>query len=252
MSRKSITVLLLLVFLHTPTYILAGDILEQADTLYDKGGLENYQKTLSLCLKTLENNPDSYDFSWRCARVYRRYGEEAKREKLEGWEEICKDYGEKGMVYAQKAIELNPDKPEGHYYYSLSVGTYSDGVSILTALAEGLKGKTQTGFEKAYEVNPMMADAGPILALGRFWAVLPWPYKNKKKALEYYREYEKTPFFNQSAEGKIYLAELLLKIGGEKNKAEAESLLKKAAQSKEAYFSKWAKDILLEIKSKSN
>jgi len=248
MSRKVLIVFLFLVFLHTPTYIFAGDILEQADTLFDKGGLENYKQTLELCLKALEKNPDSYEVNWRCARAYRRYGEEAKRDNLEGWKEICKDYGAKGMIYAQKAIELKPDKPEGHYYYSLSVGVYSDGVSILTALAEGLKGKTQSGLEKAYEIDRMMGDAGPILALGRFWAVLPWPYQNKKKALEYYREYEKTSFFKQEAEGKVYLAELLLKIGGEKNKAEAESLLKKAVQSNDPYFSEWAKNILAEIK----
>ena len=252
MPRKALTVFLFLAFLYTPICIFAGDILEQADTLYDKGGLQNFKQALELCLKGLENNPDSYDLNWRCARAYRRYGEEAKRDNLEDWKEICKDYGAKGMVYAQQAIKLEPNKPEGHYYYSLCVGTYSDGVSILTALAEGLRGKTQAGFEKAYEIDRMMADAGPILALGRFWAVLPWPYKNKKKALEYYREYEKTPFFNQSAEGKVYLAELLINIGGEKNKAEAKSLLNKAAQSDETYFAEWAKKILAEINPNTN
>jgi hypothetical protein len=150
------------------------------------------------------------------------------------------------MAYAQKAIELNPERPEGYYFYGLSVGTYADGVSILTALAEGLKGKTQSGFEKAYEIDRMINDAGPILALGRFWAVLPWPYQNKKKALSYYREYEKTPFFGQQAEGKVYLAELLLKMGGEENKKEANALLQTAAQSNETYFAKWAKSILAE------
>lgn len=250
MSRK-VFLIFLFFFFCTSVNLLAAEGLEQADLLYAQGGLENYKQNLELCLKALEKNPGSYAANWRCARAYRRYAEEIKRNNQDGWKEICADYGKKGMSYAQKAIELAPDKPEGHYFYGLSVGTYADGVSILTALAEGLKGKTQQGFEKAYEIDRMMEEAGPILALGRFWAVLPWPYQNKKKALAYYREYEKTPFFNQKAEGKVYLAELLLKMGGEENRTEAESLLIKAAQSNETYFAEWAKNILTEIKQNS-
>ena len=58
----------------------------------------------------------------------------------------------------------------------MSVVIYSNGVSIFTALAEGLKGKIQSSFEKAYELDKMMVDAGPILSLGRFWSVLHEPY----------------------------------------------------------------------------
>lgn len=247
MSRKSLIVSLFFVFLSGSIHVSAQDALEQADILYNQGGLENYKQCLELCLQATEKNPDSYEANWRSARAYRRYGEEIKRNKLDGWKETCADYGKKGMAFARRAIELDPHRPEGHFFYGLSAGIYSDGVSILTALAEGLKGKTQNGFEKAYEINRMIDDAGPILALGRFWAVLPWPYQNKKKALAYYREYEQTPFFSQKAEGKVYLAELLLKMGGEKNRAEAESLLKTVVHSDEASFAEQAKTILAEL-----
>jgi hypothetical protein len=130
------------------------------------------------------------------------------------------------------------------------VGIYSDGVSILTALAEGLKNKTQNGFEKAYEMDKMYDEAGPILALGRFWAVVPWPFKNKKKALKFYREYQKTPYFAEKDEGKIYLAELLLDLRGKENKAEAKALLEEVAQSDEKYFRDWAKRLLLGLAQK--
>ena len=39
------------------------------------------------------------------------------------------------------------------------------------------------------------------------------------------REYQTTEFFNVGPEGPIYLAELLIDIGGKKNKAEAKTLL---------------------------
>ncbi len=68
-------------------------------------------------------------------------------------------------------------------------------MSIFTALKEGLKDKTQTSFETAYGIDKNFNKGGPILSLGRFWAVLPWPLKDKKKSLEYYREFQTTPFF---------------------------------------------------------
>ena len=237
-----LNLLILLFSLHAQ----ADDDLAKVDTLHRQGGLENYRQCIRLCLKALEADPDNFEANWRCARAYRQYGEEAKRQNLEGWKDICAEYGKAGMRYGQKALELEPDRPEGHYYYGLSAGIYSDAVSILTALAEGLKNKTRNSFEKAYELDKMLGDAGPILALGRFWAVVPWPYRDRKKALRYYREYQQTTYFEKKDEGKIYLAEVLLHLKGEENRAEAKSLLQKAAGSEEKYFRDWAKRLLRE------
>ncbi len=226
----------------------AEDYLSQADALFEQGGLENYKQSIALYLKALGANPDNFEANWKGARAYREYGEEAKKRNVEGWKKICAKYGKEGMKYAQKAKALQQNKPDGYYYYGLNVGIYSDGVSILTALAEGLKTKTQNGFEKAYELDKMYDDAGPILAIGRFWAVVPWPFKDKKKALKYYREYQATKYFADKDEGKIYLAELLLKLKGKDNKEEAKTLLEKVTQSDEKYFRDWANRLLTKIK----
>jgi hypothetical protein len=77
------------------------------------------------------------------------------------------------MKYGDKAIALNPNGIEGNFWYGLSVGNYSDSVSVITALKEGLKDKTQKSFEKSYQVNKMYNYGGPIKALDRFWFVLP-------------------------------------------------------------------------------
>ena len=171
-----------------PVSVLAANDIAEADKAFDRGGLEGYKKAIELYEKALAADPNSYEANWKCARAYREYGNEAKSQKIEGWEDICAKYGKAGMQYAQKAIELEPNKPDGHYYYGLSVGIYSDGVSIFTALSEGLKDKTQTSFEKTYEIDKMYKEAGPMLSLGRFWAVLPWPMRDRDKSLKYYRE----------------------------------------------------------------
>ena len=239
----------ILVFIHHPLDLMAEDYLSKADEFYEQGGEENYKRSIDVYLKALKENHNDYEASWKCARAYREYGEAIKRQAIEGWKKACAKYGKEGMKYAQKAIEKEPDKPDGHYYYGLNVGIYSDGVSILTALAEGLKSKTQSSLEKAYELDKMYNKAGPMLSLGRFWAVVPWPYKDKGKALKFYREYQKTRYFNEKVEGKIYLAEVLLELKGKGNEEEAKALLKKASRSDEKYFIDWAKRLLRKIEN---
>ena len=137
---------------------LANDTITQADALFEKGDITNIAsilESISLYIKAVEANPNSYEANWKCARAHREYADHALEGEHEGWEDICKEYGKKGMGYAEKAQELEPEKVEGHYYYGLSAGTYSDGVSILKALREGLKGSTQDAFYDAYEIDKM-------------------------------------------------------------------------------------------------
>jgi hypothetical protein len=135
------------------------------------------------------------------------------------------------MKWAQQAIEQELEKPEGYYYFGLNVGIYADGVSKFTAFKEGLKNKVLHSFEKVYELDKFYDDAGAILALGRYWASVPWPFKDEKKALRYYREYQATEYFSTSEEGPLYLAELLLKLKRKGDEAEAKALLEKVAHS---------------------
>jgi tetratricopeptide (TPR) repeat protein len=228
--------------------VAAVDYLAEADKIFDQGGLENYKKSIDLYIKAVEQQPDDYEANWKCARAYREYADKAKKAGIEGWKDICARYGKAGMQYAKKAIELRPERPEGYYYYGLNVGIYSDGVSILTALSEGLKDKTQQSFEKAYAINKMYKDGGPMLSLGRFWAVLPWPLRDRKKALAYYREYQQTPYFATNTEAQLFLAELLIQMGGDANKTEAKGYVEKGLQSEDPYFKNWAQQLQTQIK----
>ena len=154
---------------------------------------------------------------------------------VSGWERIGAEHGKAGMDYAQKAIDLQPGKPDGHFYYGVSAGTYSDGVSIATVFTEGLKNKTQTSSEKAYAYKTY-EQGGPILALGRFWTVLPWPLHDYKAG-----------FLKDSAEAQVYFSELLIKMGGNANKGEARSYLQKTIHSQDSYYKNAAAKLLSEI-----
>jgi tetratricopeptide (TPR) repeat protein len=247
MKKAIFCCLSLSIMILFPFCLLAADYVAEADKLFDQGGLDNYKQAIELYKKALAENPDNYEANWKCARAYREFGDAAKTQKAEGWKDICAKYGKEGMQYAQKAIALEPEKPDGYYFYGLNVGIYSDGVSIFTALSEGLKDKTQKSFEKTYDIDKMYKEGGPMIALGRFWQVLPWPMYDRKKSLQYYREYQATKYFADNIEAHVYLGELLIQIGGDKNKAEAKGYLEKAAQSDDPYYKDRANELLKKL-----
>lgn len=241
--KKNIILLtsLLLISCLTLTAI-TSTYLTQADAIYEEDNLEKVGESIPLYRKAVEEDPDSYEANWKIARALREYADLSMQADVEDWDDICEDYGKEGLDYAEIAIELNPDGVEGHYFYGLCAGTYSDGISILKAIRKGLKKKTEKAFETAYEIDKMYGDAGPILALGRMWHQLPWPYQKEKTSEKYFEEYYQ--HFPDNPQGLVYYAELL----DDRNKEEqARELLERAAQSDHPYFSKKAKELLEDL-----
>ena len=134
--------------------------------------------------------PQDYALNWQAAQAARKYGDYLVVEEVQGWKDVARAAVKEGMKYGEIAFKLNPTGIEGWYWYGLCVGTYSDCVSIIKALAEGLKGKTQMGFENAYKFDKMYDNGGPMLSLGRFWQVLPGiAGQDRKKAEQLFNEY---------------------------------------------------------------
>jgi len=134
--------------------------------------------------------PQDYALNWQAAQAARKYGDYLVSHEVSGWKDTARVAAKEGMKYGEIAFKLNPTGIEGWYYYGLCVGTYSDCVSIIKALTEGLKGKTQMGFENAYKFDKTYDNGGPILSLGRFWQVLPGiAGQDRKKAEQLFDEY---------------------------------------------------------------
>ncbi len=237
-----------------------GDVdqlLKQADDLIDKGerqtGAEQigtYKSALEILDQAVTKQPDNFAANWKTAEACRLYGEQAREQKIANWEDVCAEYGKKGMHYAERAIDLEPDKVQGYYYYGLCTGTYSDGVGLFTALREGLKNKVQKNLETAFQIDKSYDDGGPMVALGRFWQVVPWPYTDEDKAMKYYREFQNTPYFDNPdrVEAHVYMAEILVDERGKKPKAEARQLLTQALEiSKDPYWTERAQTLMKEL-----
>jgi hypothetical protein len=222
-----------------------ADPLDIAVDLIKEGTLVSRKKALDLCLEAVTKAPGDYRANWMAARACREYANLVKRSEQQGWQDVCKEYGKKGMNFAEKATKLNPKGVEGYYWYGTNVGIYSDGTGILTAIKEGLKNKTQSNFETAYKIDKLYQKGGPMIALGRFWFVLPWPMNDKDKSMEYFREFQKTKFYRDpdAIEFNVYFGELLMDSRGTKD--EAKALLEDVAKlSDDKYWNKKAKELL--------
>ena len=72
------------------------------------------------------------------------------------------------VARAEAAVGMLPDYPNAHYLLALVLGRYSQRISILTALAEGLGGRVRVHLERALVLEPRHAEAH--LALGLYHA----------------------------------------------------------------------------------
>ncbi len=93
--------------------IVAEPYLYEGDTHMFNGELEDAQKIYEFILK---EDPDNYNVLWRLSRFYisRGMAAEKTKNKKKEWREAEK--------YARGAIEINPDKAEGHLYLAIALG----------------------------------------------------------------------------------------------------------------------------------
>ena len=66
---------------------------------------------------------------------------------------------------AEAAIEVLPDDPNSHYFHAFNLGRYSQSISIVKALSQGIGGKTQTSLQNALELEPDHAEASTAMGM---------------------------------------------------------------------------------------
>ena len=232
---------------------------QRIDALLEKGTEQNYQQSglslmkesLDLCLECMEERPEDYEILWRCARAAHQYGETARNLRVAGWEELCKEWGKKGMDIAEKAMGIEPDRVEGYFWQGACIGIYSDGTGIMTAVKEGFYKKSKNAMAKVYELDKSYNDYDSVFANAMFWITLPFPLKSKKKALRYYREFEEsTAWTERPYIRRVYGANLLMDVKPKGYEEEAKRLLDEALAYPhlQKYYQDWAKELRSKLK----
>jgi tetratricopeptide (TPR) repeat protein len=103
---------------------------------------------------------------------------------------------------AEAAIAVLADDANAHYFHALNLGRYSQSISVVKALADGIGGKLQASLGTALELNPNHAEAHTAMGMyhaeiidkvGRMVGRITYG-ANADKALEHFeRALELTP-----------------------------------------------------------
>lgn len=66
---------------------------------------------------------------------------------------------------AEAVMRLLPNDANGHYFHAFNLGRYSQSISVIKALGEGIGGKIQTSLRNALEAAPDHAEAHTALGM---------------------------------------------------------------------------------------
>jgi hypothetical protein len=126
--------------------------------------------------------PQDYGTLWRASRHYFWLADNPDMPK--GWRS---QMGKRGWDLAERAVALQPNAVEGHFFAAVNMGPYVMDVSPFKAVTQGLEGKFKAHITRAGELNPGYERGAIQTAWGRFWDEIPWPKRDAGRSEASYR-----------------------------------------------------------------
>jgi tetratricopeptide (TPR) repeat protein len=155
----------------------------KAKALYDQrdGTGKSAREMLAVLDPYLNAHPDDYNALMLASAAAFWIGDRSTDEKVK------MEFGLKGYTLGEKMIALKPEQVAGHYFYTINLGNYGEGISIIKALSMGLDKNYRRHGEKALVLDPGFEGGGADRALGRFYFKLPWPKYSAEKSIAHLR-----------------------------------------------------------------
>ena len=126
---------------------------------------DRFPEAIRLYEEALRKRPGDYQTLWRLAMFCQNYGRTLPAgetdEKLRLWE--------KGMAYAKRAIEANPEGKEGHFYYMGNLGAIVQARGTFSSLWH-LR-RIKRGMDRTLELDPDFPPA--LVARAQFLTRVP-------------------------------------------------------------------------------
>jgi tetratricopeptide (TPR) repeat protein len=69
------------------------------------------------------------------------------------------------IARAEEAIDAMPDDANSHYFHAFNLGRYSQSISVVKALKQGIGGKIQKSLKRALELQPGHAEAHTAMGM---------------------------------------------------------------------------------------
>jgi tetratricopeptide (TPR) repeat protein len=189
------------------------ELIVQADQLcVEMKDMATAKEAEALYLKSLGMSENKYDAMWRMSRILYYIGTHTEKKKEK------KAIFARGVYYAEKAVELEPEKPDGHYWLGVNHGKVGEVRGVLKSLA--LVKPIKKAMNKVIELDRSYEDGGADRVLGRVFYKLPgFAGGDKKKSLEHLQKSKE--YGPEDPVTRVYLAETLLALK-EKDQAKQE------------------------------
>ncbi|MFQ6109495.1 MAG: tetratricopeptide repeat protein [Candidatus Aminicenantales bacterium] len=199
----------------------AKDLISQGDDLYmQMKDMTTAEAALAKYREALAGGEDKYEVYWRISRILYYIGDHKEKKKEK------KTIFSQGVYYAKKAVELEPEKPDGYYWLGVNYGVYGETRGVLKSLF--LVDDIKEAMNKVIELDRSYEDGGPDRVLGRVYYKLPgFAGGSKKKSLEHLLKSKE--YGPNDALTRIYLAETYMDLKEiEKAREELEYVLNMA------------------------
>ena len=188
---------------------------QSADALFaDRATLASARRAADIWSATLAASPRDFAAAWKLARAdYWLGGHAAEAEQ--------RMFFERGMEAGQKAIAIEPNKADGHFWVAANMGALAESFGIRAGLKYRKPIKEE--LETVLRLDPAFRDGSADRALGRWYAKVPGLFGGSHAKAEEHLKASLT-YGGDATASYYFLAELYLEDG---RKAEARSALQK-------------------------
>jgi tetratricopeptide (TPR) repeat protein len=154
-------------------------LLQQGDDLYaQRGDLAKAKEALAKYQAALAAGEDAYGVNWRLSRVEYWIGDHTADKTAK------KQIFQQGIEHAKKAIELGPNKVEGHFWLGVCYGVYGEAKGVLKSLS--LVKPIKEEMRRVLQIDPAYDKGGADRILGRVYHEVPGiAGGSEKKSLEH-------------------------------------------------------------------
>jgi tetratricopeptide (TPR) repeat protein len=157
----------------------SAGLIDQSDALYaQRADLAKAKEALAKLHEAVTAKEDAYDIYWRMSRLEYWIGDHNADKAAK------KQIFQEGIDHAKKAIELRPDKVEGHFWLGVCYGVYGEAKGVLKSLF--LVKPIKEEMRRVLDIDPAYDRGGADRVLGRVYHEVPGFFGgSEKKSLEH-------------------------------------------------------------------
>lgn len=144
----------------------AEELVAQADEmLMSLADMDTAKDILAKYETAAETMGNTYDLNWKMSRILYHIGNHTADKKMQ------QDIFSQAIVLAEKAIALEPEKPDGHFWLAVNNGKFGESKGVMKSL--GLVKPIKESLNKVIQLDRAYEEGGADRVLGRVFFKVP-------------------------------------------------------------------------------